>query len=80
MSDSPHALEQLAASGPWGGPSYRYRGAEILCLPGGRFCGLMMPTHPLTGRAFGAASRLRTIVDVWLDENRLPSFMWGRQR
>ena len=34
---SSHPLEQLAATGPWGGPSYRCRGADIhscRCRPG----------------------------------------------
>lgn len=30
MSDAPHQLEQLAATGAWDGPRYRYRGAEPL--------------------------------------------------
>jgi len=35
MADpSPHPIEQLAAVGPWDGPSYRYRGADIHCCPG----------------------------------------------
>src|SRR4051794_28885540 len=46
---SPHLLEQLATVGPWSGPSYRYRGGEIHCLPGGHVCGLVMRDHPLNG-------------------------------
>ena len=53
MSDSPHPLEHLAAAGPWDGPSYQYRGAEIHCLPGGNVCGLKVPGHPLNGDTFG---------------------------
>src|SRR3954465_4850823 len=41
----PHRLQQRAATGIWGGPTYR--GAEIRCLPGGHACGLFLPEHPL---------------------------------
>ena len=44
----PPQLVQTSAQGPWNGPSYRYRGAEIHCLPGGHVCGLVMRDHPLT--------------------------------
>ncbi len=35
MTDAPPDRpqpEQTAAAGPWGGPTYAYRGAEIRCL------------------------------------------------
>jgi hypothetical protein len=54
MSDtSPHLLEQVAATGPSGGPTYSYRGARIECAPGGHVCGLTMRDHPLNGATFG---------------------------
>ena len=75
----PHPLEQLAAAGPWGGPSYRYRGAEIRCCPGGHVCGLVMPEHPLHKSTFGAPGTITPLVDLRLDEGRLPSYMQSRQ-
>ena len=74
MPESPsHPLEQLAATGPWGsGPSYRYRGAEIRCMPGGHVCALFMPEHPLHKSTFGAPGTVQPLVDLWLDEHRLP--------
>ena len=73
MPESPsHPLEQLAAIGPWGGPSFRYRGAEIRCCPGGHVCGLFMPEHPLHGRNFGVVGTVTSLVDLWAD---LPEVM-----
>jgi len=73
MPDSPHPLGQLAEVGVWGGPTYAYRGAEIRCLPGGHVCGLTMQNHPLTGSTFGVPGTITTLVDLWLDEGRLPA-------
>jgi hypothetical protein len=70
-----HPLEQLAATGPWGGPSYRYRGAEIRCCPGGHVCGLLMPEHPLNGSTFGVVGTVTPLVDLWVDERRLPQYI-----
>ena len=69
---SPHPLEQLAATSPWGGPSYRYRGTEIHCCPGGHVCGLVLRDHPLNDATFGVAGTIMPLMDVWLDEGRLP--------
>lgn len=68
---SKHLLEQLSDTGPWGGPSYRYRDAEIWCLPGAHVCGLVMPKHLLHGCTFGTITPL---VDLRLDEGRLPAY------
>ena len=75
MSDPPHPLEQLAATGSWDGPSYRYRGANIHCLSGGHVCGLVMPDHPLNGATFGVAGTIKPLIDIWLDETRLPRYL-----
>ncbi len=55
MTDAPQhpQPEQTAAQGPWGGPAYAYRGAEIRCAKGGHVCGLLMEGHPLHGLTFG---------------------------
>lgn len=70
-----HALEEAEKVGPWGGPTYAYRGAVIQCLPGGHVCALSLSGHPLTDRSFGAAGTITPLVDLWLDEGRLPSYM-----
>jgi hypothetical protein len=76
MPDSvPHPIEQLAATSAWGGPSYRYRGAEIRCMAGGHVCGLFMPEHPLHKSTFGVPGTVTPLVDLWLDEGRLPAYM-----
>jgi hypothetical protein len=81
MSDiSQHPLEQLAATGPWDGPSYRYRGAEIHCCPGGHVCGLMMRDHPLNGATFGVVGTVTPLVDLWVDEGRLPHYIRQKPR
>ncbi|MBL6082820.1 hypothetical protein JMJ56_33290 [Belnapia sp. T18] len=67
--------EQTAAAGPLGGPSYTYRGATIDCQKGGHVCRLVMPDHPLHGRGFGVVGTITPLVDLWLDERRLPNYM-----
>jgi hypothetical protein len=52
MTDSPEP-DLVAAEGPWGGPVYTYRGAEIRCAKGGHVCALFMEGHPLHGQTFG---------------------------
>ena len=80
MPESPsHPLEQLAATGPWGDSSYRYRGAEIRCCPSGHACGLVMPEHPLHKSTFGASGTITPLVDLWLDAERLPAHMRSRR-
>jgi hypothetical protein len=72
--EPPH-LVQTTAQGPWGGPSYTYRGARIECAPGGHVCGLFMPEHPLHGRNFGVVGTVTSLVDLWADTGQLPSYM-----
>jgi hypothetical protein len=67
--------ELVATDGPLGGPSYGYRGAVIDCQKGGHVCTLTMPDHPLHGRGFGCVGTITPLVDLWLDERRLPSYM-----
>lgn len=70
---APHQLELVEADGPWGGPAFRYRGAEIRCLPGGNVCGLFMAEHPFYGSSFGVPGTIPPLIDLWLDEKRLPA-------
>ncbi len=77
MTDAPARTEPelLAAEGPWGGPVFHYRGAEIRCLKGGHVCALLMPDHPLHGSTFGVPGTVTKLVDLWVEERRLPSYM-----
>jgi len=77
---SPDQLErpsplETAAVGPWGGPVYSYRGAEIRCNKGGHVRTLLMPDHPLHGRNFSVAGTITPLIDLWVEERRLPSYM-----
>jgi hypothetical protein len=65
---------ETAAEGPWRGPSYSYRGARIECLPGGHVCALFMDGHPLHGMTFGVVGTITPLVDLWLEERRLPDY------
>ncbi|SDD94015.1 hypothetical protein [Belnapia rosea] len=67
--------EITAAEGALSGPSYRYRGAVIDCQKGGHVCTLRMPDHPFHGRGFGSVGTITPLVDLWLDERRLPKYM-----
>lgn len=75
----PHAarleLEQTATAGPLGGPSYRYRGAVIDCQPGGHVCTLNMPEYPFHGWGFGPVGVVTPLIDLWLEEARMPKYM-----
>jgi hypothetical protein len=70
---------ETATQGPWGGPTYSYRGARIECYPGRHVCGLFMPEHPLGGgTTFGVAGTITPLVDLWTDEGRLLAYMRPR--
>jgi hypothetical protein len=77
MTDAPHRPEPelVAAEGPWGGPVYNHRGAEIRCQKGGHVCALLMPGHPLDGLTFGAPGTVAGLIDLWVQERRLPGYM-----
>jgi hypothetical protein len=44
-------------------------------LPGGHVCCLALDGHPLTNMSFGVADTITPLVDLWLDEGRLPDYM-----
>ena len=67
--------EQTTAEGPWGGPVYAYRGAEVRCAKGGHVCALLMPDHPLDGMTFGVPGTITPLVDAWIRDGRLPDHM-----
>ncbi len=64
-----------AEAGPWGGPVYRNRGAEIRCLKGGHVSALLMEGHPLDGHTIGVVGTITHLVDLWIREQRLPRYM-----
>jgi hypothetical protein len=68
-------LEETTMTGPLDGPSYRYRGAVIDCLKGPHVCRLTLDRHPLKGMTFGVAGTITPLVDLWLEEGRLPDYM-----
>ena len=67
--------ELVVAEGPWGGPVFRYHGVEIRCLKAGHVCALLMPEHPLNGSTFGVPGTITPLIDLWIRERRLPSYM-----
>jgi len=68
-------LELVVTEGPWGGPVFRCRGAEIRCHKGGHVCVLVMPDHPLDGTTFGVPGTITPLVDLWIRERRSPDHM-----
>ncbi len=38
-------------------------------------CALLMPDHPLHGGTFGAVGTITPLIDLWVEEKRLPSYM-----
>ncbi len=74
-ASAPLDLELVAEAGPWGGPVFRYRGAEIRCAKGGHVCALFMEGHPLDGMTFGVPGTITPLVDLWIRERRLPDHM-----
>jgi hypothetical protein len=69
------APEQTAATGPWGGPTYSYRGARIECMAGGHVCALFLEGHPFSGQTFGTMGTITPLVDQWVEGKRLPDYM-----
>ena len=58
----PPSLRETASSGPWGGPVYTYRGAEIRCAKGGHVRALFMEAQPLKGATFGVVGAVTPLV------------------
>ena len=77
MADAPARPEpeMVTSEGPWGGPVYRYRGAEIQCAKGGHACALLMEGHPFHGATFGTVGTVTLLVDLWIEGRLLPSYM-----
>lgn len=66
-----HPLEEVALEGPWGGPTYRYRGARVECLKGGHICGLFLNSHPLNGLPLGTVGMTASLMDRWLETHQV---------
>jgi hypothetical protein len=78
LPDAPVPLpppELTAQAGPWGGPTFAYRGARIECMAGAHVCGLFLAEHPLDGQTFGTVQTIKPLVDLWLDDGRLPAHL-----
>ncbi len=78
MTDTPKRPEpeMTTAAGPWGGPVYSYRGAEIRCNKGGHVCcALLMEGHPLHGHTSGAAGTVAGLFDQGVETGRLPDHL-----
>jgi hypothetical protein len=67
--------EMTTPAGPWGGPTYSYRGARIECMAGTYVCGLFLAEHPLDGQTFGTVQTIKPLVDLSLDEGWLPAHL-----
>ena len=70
-----YPLEEVALEGPSGGPTYRYRGADIECLKGGRVCRLSLSGHPVSGSTFSTPGVIMPLVDFWIEKQQLPGYM-----
>ena len=66
----PCSLQAKVAS-----PCSPFRAAEIRCNRGGHVCTLLMPAHPLHGSPSGVVGTVTPLIDLWLDERRLPVHM-----
>lgn len=38
-------------------------------------CLLRMPSHPLDGKGFGCVGTITPLVDLWVEEQRVPKYM-----
>jgi hypothetical protein len=47
----------------------------IDCLKGGHVCRLDLDGHPLSDTTFGVVGTITPLVDLWLEEGRLPNHM-----
>ncbi len=65
----PTLIEQ---EGPWGGPRYNYRGAELWSDAAGRRWQVWIESHPLRGLSLPSRQRAMAIVDRWVDRGDLP--------
>jgi hypothetical protein len=75
--------EMTTPAGPWGGPTYSYRGARIECMAGAHVCGLFLAEHPLDGQTFGIVQTIKspwveTPVHEWLARKGQPLSAWPR--
>ncbi len=71
--------ELVTTEGPWGGPVYHHRGAEIRCAKDGHVA-LLMEGHPFHGATFGAVGTVTLLVDLWIKGRLLPGHMHAAPR
>jgi len=67
-----HKLVLVHDAGPWGGPVYAYRGAEIWVNATQRRWQVWIEDHPLRGLTLHSMARAIRIIDAWIDGRRLP--------
>src|SRR5690349_13240851 len=65
-----------ASTRPHGGPTLNHRGARIECPRSGHVRTLLMEGHPLHRVTLGVPGTLAPLIDIWLDEERLPEHLW----
>lgn len=63
----------LREDGPWDGPVYAYRTAEIWADATGERWQVWIEDHPLRGLTLPSIARAIRIIDAWTDGYRLPS-------
>lgn len=75
-----HEVELVADTGPWGGPTRRYRGARIEANSKGLLYGLFLEGHPWNGRTMGNFENMIPLIDAWLDGTEPPpGYRWTRR-
>jgi hypothetical protein len=67
-----HEVRVVKAEGPWGGPTLEYRGARIEAAKGSHISAAWLEGWPLHGVNFGAPEIPMRLLDVWIDEGRIP--------
>jgi len=65
-------LRLVESSGPWGGPVYEYRGAQIWANAAATEWQLWIDDHPLRGLSLRRLSRAIELADAWIDRRALP--------
>lgn len=70
-----HDLQQITQTGLHGGPTWRYRGVEILSNAAGTLFTMPQPPAGMPGRwsSLGNKEHIMQVVDAWLDTGRLPA-------
>lgn len=68
-------LAVLEPVGPLGGPIYSYQGVRIVANAPSAVSVLDWPEHPMHGMQKGAPATWLGIIDLWLEEKKLPPWL-----